>query len=301
MKPTSTVFPLALPARAINLTAISLVAAALTACGGSGGGTIGDGGNGENGDGDGSSSQGLITDVTDTTDTDRDGLFDNEELNIGTDPNLADTDGDGINDADDDQDGDGVSNFDEILAGSDPTVPDGDIVVVTPVDNTPTEPDPDQCDDASSANSDWGDNCVLRRFGTFRTSSYVQGVQRILWCQGFGGDSTIDSFADGIFGPNTERSVRSYQTASPNPGFNLTADGIIGPETWASLRQDVLAIFGDDVLIDGRTYTEHSIEGCEELGVQFYQEVSGFDLLGWRMASVPGSATLVDFSSGAPN
>ena len=46
--------------------------------------------------------------VMSNTDTDGDGLFDAEEVEIGTDPNLADTDADGVND------------FDEVQAESDP-------------------------------------------------------------------------------------------------------------------------------------------------------------------------------------
>jgi len=162
------------------------------------------------------------------------------------------------------------------------------------VDTDPPADDP--CDDANSSNASWNDNCQLRRFGTYANSSYTQGVQRILHCQGFGGDTSIESYADGAFGPNTARSVRNYQTAN-----GLTVDGIVGPETWGSLFSKLNTIDGPDTVIGNTSYTQHSIDGCDVNTVQFYQEVSAFELLGWKMALTPGSATPVDFSSGAPN
>ncbi len=340
MKPVSKYnFPFAIPQRAINLTAICAVSMALAACGGSGGGsedggsdtqdlftdenidTDGDGlfdqeelligtdptladtdGNGitdnnEDADGDGVSNFDEIlagTDpavsdapTTENVDTDGDELFDSEELNIGTDPNNPDTDGDGIGDAEDDQDNDGLSNLEEILNGTNPIVADNDGTITTPVITA--------CDDTNSSNGDWSDNCQLNNGGTYATSSYTQGVQRILWCQAHGLGFSFDDFADGIFGPNTDRSVREFQTAN-----GLLVDGIVGPETWGALFDTLSVIPGDDVLIDGTTFVAHSIDGCG-VRAQFYQEADGIDLLGWRMAAEPGSFDLVDFSTGAPN
>ena len=122
MKPASnTNFPFALPQRAINLAAICVVTATLAACGGgSGGGTI-EGG----------------SDV----DTDGDGLTDDEEVSIGTDPNdpsdaLGDLDSDNISNLDEivggtdpnnrDTDGDFLLDNEELLIGTDPTVVDSD-------------------------------------------------------------------------------------------------------------------------------------------------------------------------------
>ncbi|MDT0641957.1 hypothetical protein RM553_03845, partial [Zunongwangia sp. F363] len=79
-------------------------------------------------------------------DADNDGLTDDEEAEIGTDPNDPDTDGDGINDGDEvgngsdpldpcdpdatagpcDQDKDGLTNDEETELGTDPTNPDTD-------------------------------------------------------------------------------------------------------------------------------------------------------------------------------
>ena len=66
----------------------------------------------------------LWGDVCDADD-DNDGLSDVFETDMaGTDPLLADSDGDGIGDDLEDLDFDGVSNFDEFNQGSDPNAPD---------------------------------------------------------------------------------------------------------------------------------------------------------------------------------
>jgi hypothetical protein len=57
-------------------------------------------------------------------DRDGDGLSDDDEDRCGTEPDVADTDGDGVGDADEDNDGDGASNGDECDGGTDPNDPD---------------------------------------------------------------------------------------------------------------------------------------------------------------------------------
>ena len=60
-------------------------------------------------------------------DTDGDGLSDGVEYyQTLTDPTKVDTDGNGINDGDEDSDGDGLSNLEEIKNGTDPAKPDSD-------------------------------------------------------------------------------------------------------------------------------------------------------------------------------
>lgn len=52
--------------------------------------------------------------------------------------------------------------------------------------------------------------------------------------------SVVGATVDGVFGPGTERSVKSWQKAN-----NLTADGLVGPATWA-VMQDSQAKPADD-------------------------------------------------------
>ena len=66
------------------------------------------------------------TDVA-SDDTDKDGLSDYIEIyKTKTDPNLIDTDNNGINDGDEDSDKDGLSNLNEISIGTDVAKPDSD-------------------------------------------------------------------------------------------------------------------------------------------------------------------------------
>jgi heat shock protein beta len=66
-------------------------------------------------------------------DDDKDGLNDEIEVSIlGTDPTLADTDGNGITDGDEDSDGDGFSNAEEVRCSSAPGNPGSKCVRMLP-------------------------------------------------------------------------------------------------------------------------------------------------------------------------
>jgi peroxiredoxin len=83
---------------------------------------------------------GCATDNDSENDSDGDGLTNDQELELGTDPNVADTDGDGVSDWDEvlagtdplvnlettDTDGDGLMDADELELGTDPTLADTD-------------------------------------------------------------------------------------------------------------------------------------------------------------------------------
>ncbi len=264
-----------------QLPLVCILAATLTACGG--GTTTGEA-DGESGGGD-SDSQSLIGGENEEIDTDNDGLFDFEEALIGTDPLLPDTDNDGVTDDAEDSDNDGVANLTEILAGTDPAVadnPDTD----TGGEDTQTA---DRCDDFNSDTPEWADNCWLHEGGTYATSSYTRGVQRILWCQGFDNDQDLNTFADGIFGSNTDQAVRDFQDAN-----DIRIDGVVGPQTWGKLFEKLTLISNDGA------FDVHTIDGpnCDSSTAQFYQEVEGgIELKGWKMAEFPGSTNLIDFGA----
>ncbi len=272
----------------LSVSTICVLAAAISACGGSSSGT---------GD-DNDDIQGIFGS---TVDTDNDGLTDSFEETLGTDPNEPDTDDDGLDDGSEndiyntnplepDTDGDGTNDFDEVTAGTDPNDPDEG--------GTTGGTEPDTCTDTNSSNDSWADNCELKRFGDYADSSYVRGVQRILWCQNNNNEKVMDinTYADGEIGPATDASIRAYQTANPP----LRSDGVVGPETWTSLRNQLVAELSD---VDG--YEAFSVRGCE-FDVQFYQRTETIlnsagdlvtDRLGWKLAEFPGSTTLVDFST----
>ncbi len=356
MKPVlKTVFPFAVPQRALNLTTICVVSAALAACGGGSGGGTADGGSDTDpqglsnvdSDGDGlfddeelalgtdpnnvdSDGDGINDDAEDTdgdgfsnlleaqnltdpadsnstppasvipdgvtggafTDTDADGLLDSEEVLLGTNPSLSDSNGNGVSDGDEDTDSDGFSNLLEVNNGTNPgdptSFPDGapDVVTGGMVSSCDTD----------SENNEWNDNCTVRQGGTFATSSYTQGVQRIVWCQGASTNPSIAAFADGIFGPNTTAAVTQYQD---NQG--IAVDGVVGPETWGTLRQSLstsFEAFG--------TFDAYAVQGCENLGNQFFQftgtTLTGeIELFGWNIVPSIGSTEQASFSTGAPH
>ena len=340
MKPASNKsIPVALPvtlrSRAMQFTSVCIVAAALAACGGGTSGGTAEGGSNNDStpfpisdldrDGDGllnseeealgldpdlldSDFDGILdgdedtdgdgvdnlTEATNQTlplvgattpfppsadDTDGDGLLNTEEEALGLDPDLLDSDFDGVLDGDEDFDGDGISNLDEafdntLLEGTDTTVVDA-------------------CVDETSMNGDWSDNCVLRNGGVHGNSYYTVGVQRILFCGQFnaGNASTLSAFADGIFGPNTEQSVRDYQTAR-----GISVDGVVGPETWGTLRGELNFIES----LSTSLADAHSVTGCGDFVAQFYNNFDGLIDLGWTMASQPGELSTVPFSNAVP-
>ena len=106
------------------------------------------------------------------------------------------------------------------------------------------------------------------------TGAEVTEVQTIL--EGFGYSIAID----GVYGPQTEKAVRSWQRSN-----GLQVDGVAGPVTLASLRSAVRvgnaqAVGG----LNGLPFAPQGLSDCDEM--RFYREQAGlpdtFDALGYR-------------------
>lgn len=146
----------------------------------------------------------------------------------------------------------------------------------------------------------WSDNCTLNfensdgSPGPYANSSYTQGVQRILWCLGYDeGEPDMDTFADGVFGRNTENAVKAWQTDE-----GLVSDGIVGENSWSRLQE--LLLGPNEFDLDTNWYAVDSDRCVGQ--IQFYQETTGN--MAWMMESTPadvdGDIVMVPFSIDAP-
>lgn len=163
-------------------------------------------------------------------------------------------------------------------------------------------------EDADSSNDDWGDNCWIERDADgiaeeeegldFADSSYSQGIQRIVWCDGHVDGITLDDYDDGSFGPNTEMAVSLYQT-----DHFLVSDGVVGINTWTEFQTSSLTKMetrtNNIEQVDIDVYSISSdLPACQDQEA-FYQRVE-FDtsLGGWSMASEIGFEGETTFSNG---
>ena len=247
-------------------------------------------------------------DAFDPNDVDGDGILNADDPDY--DP--SDLDGDGIlNLDDDDVDGDGILNEDD----EDFVENDAD------GDGFSDVGDGDACGgesgtDAVSVNFTWDDNCLVRREGQapgegqFADSLYSVGVQRVLYCAGFGettrdrdenGTIDVNDFADGEFGPGSETALVDYQRDR-----ELTfVDGEVGPETWGELQGELQRI--DTITDDGASFDRYTVPGdrCGD-EVLFYNALTFVDggtsvmMDGWELASSAGSERRIPFSTAQP-
>ena len=145
--------------------------------------------------------------------------------------------------------------------------------------------------DLNSSTPDWDDNCQVLVGGLHATSSYAQGIQRIVFTRGFtAGAADINAFADGIFGPNTEDQVMAFQEAE-----GLVQDGIVGPATWDAL-QATLEVIGSTEFDDVFGVSAGSLDGQ----AQFFQSILEANFGSWTIAETVGSGFSAPFDIGPP-
>jgi peptidoglycan hydrolase-like protein with peptidoglycan-binding domain len=224
--------------------------------------------------------------------------FDADGIPNGED---TDADGDGILDTDDqfvDLDSDGVddNSGNTELETQDEGIPDT-------VDQCGEEPG----SDGVSANAQWNDNCWVRMSNTtgegqFANSLYTVGIQRIVYCSGFGEADSYEDFADGNFGPLTEAAVRDYQSS-----LSITADGEVGRSTWGALQGSLELLSLSELDTDGNALNAYGVDGdrCEDIPL-FYQTIRAIpdtDLVeerGWLLAkNRPNTSETAPFTTSA--
>ncbi|NND90035.1 MAG: peptidoglycan-binding protein [Granulosicoccus sp.] len=204
--------------------------------------------------------------------------FDGDTIINSEDP---DADGDDILDTEDnfvDLDSDGL---DDITLQTEAEANGTQFVDVSPDNVCGSEDGLDN----SSENDPWNDNCVVKRFGQFADSLFAVGIQRVLFCDGYGSGTDYTAFADGEIGPGSEAAIKAFQSAQVPP---LVDDGIVGPATWGALQGRIVQLAFGQVGVTPDTWG-FDTGVCADIPM-FYQETSaspdnsGVILGGWTLA-----------------
>ncbi|MFK7852887.1 MAG: peptidoglycan-binding protein [Granulosicoccus sp.] len=243
-------------------------------------------------------------------DSDNDGTINSEDddddgdLILDVEDNFIDRDGDGFDD---------VSGLTEAEANPpiEPVVPgdnDGDgFVDVT--DATPCGSESGT--DNNSSNNAWNDNCTVERStigGQFADSLFAVGIQRVVYCEGFGAGASYTNFADGEFGPGSETALIDFQRREALADPSLADDGRVGPATWAVLQAqlDLLDAGTIDGVNGGRDTYGFSEGRCAGIPMfyqqtQFAEDGLAVERLGWSLArNQPNQVETLPFSIGSP-
>lgn len=273
--------------------ALLVLTSLLSACGGSGGDTTTDNADSDNNP---SVTESIIN--PDNLDFDRDGM-----LNVSD----TDADGDGL-----------IDDFDPFVDLDGDGRDDDSGMTQAQAEDTQDAANSDCAEESGAVafgqTPGWNSNCAIRRSsvgGAFADSLYSVGVQRIVFCSGFGEAANDDyrRFADGEYGPNSENALQQFQASSPN---TLTDDGIVGPDTWAKLKNALTLLqFGEldensgEVSPDIYGFVDGRCGGTPLLfqDLTYDATIDKYILGGWRLAQNSPSVDEADalpFSIGQP-
>ncbi|MFK7994918.1 MAG: hypothetical protein AB8B87_12320 [Granulosicoccus sp.] len=303
--------------------ALAALTTTLVACGGSSGDDDSTTGGGADFDNDG---------IPDSEDSDADG-DDIEDLldpfvdldNDGFDDVIGEQDLDGdliANKDDSDADGDGLDDFamvegqrlDRFIDLNGDDLDDATGLREGPANfDTITEDAPcggESGSDAYSVNANWDDNCLIRRSnvigeGQFADSLYAVGVQRIVFCSGFGGTDTdtYATFADGEYGPLSEQAMQQFQASEPDP---ISDDGQVGPQSWSKLQSAITRLSAGEV-VNGATTDVYGFDEGRCAGIPLFYQSGALDEAsqtivqgGWRLVKNAPSTESIPFSIDPP-
>src|SRR5664280_2068824 len=101
----------------------------------------------------------------------------------------------------------------------------------------PSTPMPTACWKDRTAPSVWGPKMPSIWSPLDGSPDRFRAVQSQFQARNLSGDPSKGLQIDGIFGPQTEGAVRSFQQA-----VGIGVDGIVGPVTWNSLVNGALAL-----------------------------------------------------------
>lgn len=152
--------------------------------------------------------------------------------------------------------------------------------------------------DNMSATPEWNDNCEVKRSlkgGQFADSLFAVGIQRVLYCSGYGAGNSYIDFAEGEYGELSEAAAMDFQRDE-----SLAIDGIVGEQTWARL-QEKLELLEEGVPGENPDVLGFTTGRCAGIPM-FYQTVTADSLLGgWTLArNRPNEAEEVAFSYEKP-
>lgn len=228
-----------------------------------------------------------------------------------TDLGETDADADGIPDIDDPfVDVDPVDGLDDLTGLTEAEVIALSTNTLIPTASQPCGNQPASATDNNSSTASWDDNCLVARAirseaqGAFLADSlYAVGIQRVIFCLGFGNGASYTDFADGEYAELSEAAMQQFQSSE-----GLVADGLVGPASWGALESQLELLNAGTLDGTGQGVDTYGFttERCNGIPM-FYQTTSlasdgiNIDVGGWSLArNQPNQGQTTDFSFERP-